>query len=168
MSFKAFQPKMAQNGFRRPLIAAAASLRLSALSLGFNIAESTHCSGGAFHQRADSKVVPTSIHSTRAAMDAMDASGTDLVPVVCRRKTSGRCRSRPRGASEASDSVAAAALACLVAFMQFSTASWVKRTLRTSAPRMRIATTTGAAAERAAVRESIVCQLPPQIGTEPP
>ena len=116
MSFKAFQPKMAQNGFRRPLIAAAASLRLSALSLGFNIAESTHCSSGAFHRRADSTLGPTSIHSTRVAMDAMDASGTDSVPVVCRRKTGGRCRSRPRGSSWALCSDAAAALACLVAF----------------------------------------------------
>ena len=87
-------------------------LRLSALSLGFNIAESTHCSSGAFHRRADSTLGPTSIHSTRVAMDAMDASGTDSVPVVCRRKTGGRCRSRPRGPSH---SVAAAALACLVA-----------------------------------------------------
>ena len=112
MSFKAFQPKMAQNGFRRPLIAAAASLRLSALSLGFNIAESTHCSSGAFYRRADSTLGPTSIHSTRVAMDAMDASAR----FVRRRKTGGRCRSRPRGSSWSSHSDAAAALACLVAF----------------------------------------------------
>ena len=46
-------------------------------------------------------------------MDAIDASRTDSVPVVRRRKTGGQCRSRPRGAS-CSD--AAAALACLVAF----------------------------------------------------
>ena len=91
-------------------------LRLSALSLGFNIAESTHCSNGAFHRRADSTLVPTSMHSTRAAIDAMDASVLDSVPVVYRRKTGGRCHSRPRGASEASDSFATAALACLVAF----------------------------------------------------
>ena len=92
------------------------TLRLSALSLGFNIAESTHCSSGAFHRHADSTLVSTSIHSTRVAMDAMDASGTDSVPVVCRRKTGGRCRSRPRGSSWALCSDAAAALACLVAF----------------------------------------------------
>merc|ERR1712205_148785 len=46
----------------------------------------------------------------------MDASGTDSVPVVCRRKTGGRCGSRPMGSSWALCSDAAAALACLVAF----------------------------------------------------
>mgnify|MGYP004089156753 CR=1 FL=1 len=76
----------------------------------------THCSSGPFYRRAYSTLVSTSIHSTRAAMDAMDASGTDSVPVVCRRKTGGRCRSRPRGSSWALCSDAAAALACLVAF----------------------------------------------------
>ena len=46
-------------------------------------------------------------------MDAMDALVVDSVPVVRRRKTGGRCHSRPRRPSH---SVAAAALACLVAF----------------------------------------------------
>ena len=45
-------------------------------------------------------------------MDAMDASAR----FVRRRKTGGRCRSRPRGSSWALCSDAAAALACLVAF----------------------------------------------------
>ena len=76
----------------------------------------THCSSGPFYRSAYSTLVSTSIHSTRVAMDAMDASGTDSVPVVCRRKTGGRCRSRPRGSSWSSHSVAAAALACLVTF----------------------------------------------------
>ena len=70
----------------------------------------THCSSGAVYGRADSTLGPTSIHSTRGAMDAMDASAR----FVRRRKTGGRCRSRPRGSSWALCSDAAAALACLV------------------------------------------------------